>query len=186
MGGVTYIDDAYLFELDDVSLSVTPASKTNSQEHGGIQIGGRDRCISSLSGVLSKTRGKLRFKIYFRHDAADCMKFKTVSYPYIFQCQGSGANYFYLRWTAANTMQLLYNDGGGNHSDNWPASGEVVADTEYLFEIVYIPNRFVLKVDGVEKAVITEPVDFASIPYQFYAGSNSNYAFQSDVVILAP
>jgi hypothetical protein len=42
---VHYVDDLYGFFLDDVSLTVTPASEANSQENGGIQVTGLDHYV---------------------------------------------------------------------------------------------------------------------------------------------
>jgi hypothetical protein len=42
--GNAYVDDLYAFLLDDVSLTVTPASEANSAETTGLRVDGRDTC----------------------------------------------------------------------------------------------------------------------------------------------
>jgi hypothetical protein len=42
--GDRFLDDIYMFALDDVSLTVTPASEANSAETDGLRVDGRDTC----------------------------------------------------------------------------------------------------------------------------------------------
>ena len=44
-------DDFYLFALDGVSLTVTPASEANSAEAWGLRVDGRDTLTQSISGL---------------------------------------------------------------------------------------------------------------------------------------
>ncbi len=81
--GERFVDDSYLFLLNDVSLSVTPASLANSTETTGVRVDGADKLSMPVSGI-SSTRGIIRFRYTPCHSAADVLKFgEYLSVPHI-------------------------------------------------------------------------------------------------------
>jgi hypothetical protein len=186
--GDRYTDDIYLFQLDDVSLTVTPASEANSLEGTGIRIDGRDVATQVPDvGILQATQGWIRFRWRPRHSAAQAVAFgETGVTTDIFDGRAPIANYIALYWAAANTVQLIVFDGGVL-GIVWNATGLVVADTEYLVEIKYYPARADLLIDGVIVATGAGGIDFGAdiITLANYGHNNVN-ADQTDAVFSAP
>ena len=181
-------DDIYTFRLDDVSLTVTPASEANSLEGTGIRVDGRDTCTQVPTvGILKATRGWIRFRWRPRHSAAQAVAFgETGITTDIFDGRAPIANAIQLYWAAANMIQLIVDDGGPL-GIVWNATGLVVADTEYLVEIRYYPARADLLIDGVIVATGAAAIDFGTdiITLANYGHNNVN-ADQTDAVFSAP
>ncbi len=182
-----YIDDVSAIELDDVSLTVTPASQANSLEGTGIRVAGRDQATQVPGvGILQATQGWIRFRWRPRHDAAQAVAFGETGTTDIFDGRAPLANAIQLYWAAANTVQLIVFDGG-ILGIIWDATGAVVADTEYLVEIRYYPARADLLIDGVVVATGAAGIDFGTdiITLANYGHNNVN-ADQTDAIFSAP
>lgn len=152
----------------------------------GIRVDGLDTLVANIpAGSLGATSGKLRFNHIPRHDAADAVKFGNSS-AYIADFYGDASNYIRIYWNAANTITLAFNDGGGEHTGTWDATGAIAADTTYLFEIEYSGSQMVLSVDGVAKITISQPVSFGTVPATAYLGSKQDGTLQTDGVALNP
>ncbi len=188
-GGVeTYVDDLYAFELDAVSLTVTPANEANSAEGSGLRVDGRDTLTQPIpAGSLGESSGKIRFNWTPRHNAADAIAFGNVL-PNIAMLWDASTNYIRVRWSAANTIQLTVFIGGAN-SAVWDATGLIVAGTAYLIEIEYNATQCTLTVDGTLRITVTPGagVNFvAGIPDTAYWGSSNVGVNQVDAVFSAP
>lgn len=182
--GDRFIDDVSVVANGDVSLTVTPASLANSAESSGLRIDGRDSLTQPITRITA-TRGSIRWFWRPRHDAADLVAFdEAANQAYILHADGNATNYIVLRATAANTIQLEFNDGGGAHNTNWNCIGQVTADTLYSMRIVYSPTQMRLYQDGILRATISQPVAFALDPqtWTMYWGSNDTPARQGDAV----
>lgn len=171
-----YIDDVYVIPLDDVSLTVTPASQANSSETSGLRVDGRDSCTQTIT-ELTTTSGSIKFKYTPRHDAGDAVKFlestTATDYAYIAEWYYDATNYIRLYWSAANTITLEYNMNGTTGSGTWDATGEIVAGTTYTMQIYYTGgSTMFFVVDGSNKIMLTAiPAAFGTAPNTAYWGS---------------
>ncbi|KKN74831.1 hypothetical protein LCGC14_0387240 [marine sediment metagenome] len=185
-GQVQYVDDVYVFALDAVSLTVTPASEANSTETSGLRVDGLDIMTQPIT-ELAATLGNMRLAYTPRHDAADAVKFGTASNEaMIAEFYGAADNYIRLYWSAANTITLAFNDGGGEHTDNWNATGAIEAGTKYELVIDYTAAAMTLKVGGVVKITITTALSFATTPTIVYWGQAQAGTKQADATFAAP
>jgi len=185
-GQIFYVDDVSFRVLDDVSLTVTPASAANSVEGTGIAVNGGDTSVQPLPvGKWSATRGRVRWKVTFRHGAADFVKF-GVPDCYLLRAFGDANNLVYLRETAANRLRLSCTSQGTSTPTDWDCTGAFVAGTTYTFEIVYSSSQIQLKVNGTAVITTTMAINFAALPTSIYFGSSSNLTTQADVVISPP
>jgi len=172
--------------MDSVSLTVTPSSEANSAESGGLRLDGFDDAPQLiLAGVITETAGDVRVKVTPRHDIADMDNFGNIT-PVFFHAFGDATNYIYVELSAANTVRLRFNDGGGEQSGTWAAAGDLVASTDYVFRVLWAASQMQLIVGGTVRITIVQPVNFATIPTQFYAGSNQAGDSQIDAVFSAP
>jgi hypothetical protein len=184
-----YIDDFSVRLVDDVSLTVTPASAANSVESGGIRVDGWDLSPQPIpAGRLFASQGDVRIRYLPRHNGADALKFGSAT-PYIVDFYGDVNNYFYVYWSAANTMTLAFKSAGGAlQTGNWATAGAILAGGNYLLEIKYMGNTMYLYVDNVLRITIASPIAFTTIPVFCYpATANIVVAGQhEDAVFLNP
>ena len=185
-GGVAYLDDAYVFELDAVSLTSTASSEANSTENSGLRVDGLDTLTQPIpAGSLGATSGKIRFKWRPRHDGADLRKFgETV--PYVAMFSGDANDYIRLRFASDNTLSMDVVQGGTPSSSTWNATGAIAADTEYLMEIEYSPTECVLSVDSIARITVTTAISFSPAPANAYFGQHSGGTSQIDAVFINP
>ena len=66
--------DAYCFALDDVSLTVTPASEANSAETAGIRSDGWDNVYATVDTVEAG-QGQVEFSYTPRHSYTNFARF---------------------------------------------------------------------------------------------------------------
>ena len=93
-----YVDDIYLFALDAVTLTCTPASEANSTETTGLRVDGRDSCYQDpLAGVLKAQKGWIRWQLTPRHDAANLAAFWENNHVYMMYVVGDAVNFLYVR-----------------------------------------------------------------------------------------
>lgn len=171
-------------KLTAVSLTVTPASQANSTETSGLRVDGLDTLTQPITN-LTATAGQIRFKWTPRHSAAGVVKFGN-SAAYIVSLYGAADNYIRVYWSAANTITLAFNDGGGEHTTTWDATGAIAAGSTYAMQIDYSASVMTLSVGGVVKATITTAISFATVPTTAYWGSTSASISQIDATFAAP
>jgi len=99
---------------------------------------------------------------------------------------GNAANFIRVFASAANTITMEFNDGGGLHTVNWACAGQVVAATTYLMEVRYTSGDMWLTQDGVERARITTPLAFAVTPTNVWWGSRQAGDLQVDATYASP
>ncbi len=182
-----YVDDIYLIELDDVSLTCTPASEANSTEPDGLRVDGYDNAPQVIpAGSIFATEGWIRWNVTPRHDILEIDDFGN-SFPYYGQGWGDATNYINIAHGGANIVQLAFQAGGAGHqSANWAAAGAIVADTTYLFEVKWTATQMELLIDGVQRINIVQPVNFTTVPTTWYPGSRQALDRQIDAVFGAP
>jgi len=182
--GDRYIDDIYTFRLDDVTLTVTPASQANSVETIGVITGlrndGRDSSPAPIT-IIQPTIGSIWFKFCLRHDDADIVDFGNAT-PYIAQAWGDANNYISAYFNAVNSITLAFNDGGGVHTGVYATGGALAENVWYQAEWRWIPTQMQMLIDGVAIITIAQPVAFGTIPTSFYPGSDQGGINQIDAV----
>ena len=177
-----YVDDLYAIALDDVTLTVTPASQASSLEGTGIRVDGLDRLTQPVTS-LQAGKGKITFQYTPRHSAATVALIGNAT-PVICSLYADANNYILLDWSAANTIRLRYNAGGaGVQTGTWDATGLIVAGTLYNMEIRYTSSGMKLYVDGNPMISISAGVGFSVVPTTAYWGSDNSYTQQNDFVI---
>ncbi len=160
---VGYVDDAYLYQLDDVSLTVTPASEANSTETTGLRVDGLDTLTQPVT-ELTATSGTIEAQFTPRLAAADWLKVGQTS-QYLFDLYEDANNYLSAYISAANTITLAYNaNGGGAQSDTWDATGAWDAGNQKTVTVNYGAANCTLAVAGVTKITIAGVVAFAGAP----------------------
>lgn len=171
-------------KLTPVTLTVTPASQANSTETSGIRVDGLDTMTQPIAN-LTATSGQIRWDYTPRHSAADAVKFGNAA-AYIAELYGAADNYIRVYWSAANTITLAFDDGGGAHTTTWDATGAIVAGTTYLLQIDISAAAMTLSVDGVVKATITTAISFATVPTAAHWGASQAAVSAADSTFAAP
>lgn len=182
--GTFYIDDVSIIELDDVSITVTPASEANSAEGDGIRVDGYDSCSVDITGVLGATSGKIAFDWTPRYSDDNSTYF--VDYRLVD-----------IRNTTSDRIDCyVYDDkvyikvrvGGSTLGTvSWTPSSDIIAGTTYLVEIEYSSTETTFKIDGVTKITVPEAVNFgANIPDTIYVGTYYNNQKQANAVFAPP
>lgn len=182
-----YADDIYFIALNDVSLTVTPASLANSTENGDeIRVDGRDTYTASSGEATSigTSTGYVSFNYRPRHSAADMVKFAetTSDDAYVMSLAGDGDDYVNLYWDSANTLKMEYSMNGTTASSTWDATSAIAANTEYDLALSYTGgSTMTLAVDGTTRITLSSiPSTFGTAPNTVYFGSNSSGANQGD------
>lgn len=177
-----YGDDFFVKVLDDVSITVTPASEANSTENGGIRVDGLDSLTQSIpDGALGAESGSIKFYYTPRHDAADVVKLGN-SAPFIAYARTDSNNRIRIWWSAANTIRMITNANGVSDDNTYNATGAIVAGTKYLFEISYTSTEIVLKIDDVVVITNNQVVDYTTPLATLYLGLDNAGALQGDAV----
>jgi hypothetical protein len=183
--GDRFLDDLYLFALDAVSLTATPASKANSAEASGLRVDGRDTCTQPITG-LKATSGKIRWKWTPRHDADQLGGFYEIAYQTVGEWFNNADNRIHL-YASANRLTLLVRIAASSTTEIWDCTGAIVAGTTYDMEIRYTSTKIQLLVDGVVKATETRAVDWgANVPTEANWGHRRDDDRQIDATYAAP
>ncbi|MFC1600706.1 LamG-like jellyroll fold domain-containing protein, partial [Patescibacteria group bacterium] len=184
-----YYDDLYSFQLDDVSLTVTPATEANSAEGWGLRVDGRDTLTQAISGWTT-TAGTARWRWTPRHSAGDFRSYGVESNaPRIAHFRYDNNNNIEVATSNGDSLITLYGRANGTtFSQNWDATGNISAGTTYEMEVIYTSDSIVLNISDNERINIdlTSTPDFSSAPNTAYWGSNSNGLQQADAVYSDP
>lgn len=179
-----FFDDAFEFELDFVTLTVTPASEANSAEGGGIRVDGGDTLTQAIpAGQLQHDRGLIRWSQTFRHDAGETTSFGHSSPVPRLVYFGTGTSYWNIYTN--NTTATLALDSGSTCTETaaWQA---ISAGDTVLFEVEWWPGHIELRADGALWCDISETIwfDVDDSP-SWYLGGRS-IGNNIDSVISAP
>ncbi len=180
-----YLDDLYLLELDTVTLTVTPASEPNSAESGGLRGDGADVKAQPILGMIDADAFSFTRTWRPRHAAANLVAFGAADAYYI-HAWGDASNYVSVYGSATNQLTLAFNDGDGEQSATWDATGLIDADGSYLMEARSDGNTTELVIDGTVRAEITDNVDFATLPTIVYWDNQQDGTSQGDGVSSEP
>ena len=181
--GDRFSDDAFGFQLDPITLTVTPASEANSLEGTGIRVDGFDSLTQAIPvGTLQPSIGHIRFPVTFRHDAAELGGFGVALSTYA-RIWFNVTNNILLYAPGANNILMRFDDGGGAHAIPWDCTGLIVAGTQYMFDIIYTPFWMRLYQDGIQRSEIVAVVNFANIPVTAYWINDVTAGRQGDAVI---
>jgi hypothetical protein len=145
--GARYSDDVWFVALNNITLTVAPASFVNSQEAGGLRIDGLDD-YQQPTTLLFPTFGMMMWETIPRHDDSDVVAFGNNN-PHIFWASAPVANYFRLFWTAANNLRLETNDGAATTTDWATGGGVVLAGVRHRWLLLYTATWMRVWMDGV-------------------------------------
>ena len=181
----SYFDDAYVFLLDDISLTVGPASEANSTENSGeVRVDGRDTYIQSSAVSIADDAGSVEFDYRPRHSASIATNFAENSNAdaYILSLYGDSDDYINVYWDSSNTIAMNYSMGGSTGSDTWDATGSIAANTQYTLTLQYTGgSTMVLSVNGTAKITLSSiPSSFGTAPDTVYFGSDTSSGNQGD------
>lgn len=176
-----YIDDVYLFNLPDVSLTVTPSSEANSLETTGLRVDGLDTLSQPLTGITDSS-GTIKFRITPRHSWSTAASF-GVANPVIAVLYGDGDDYIKIKYVDATTLRVESYFNNTSVNADW-ANPTLNAGTGYSFELSYTAGgNLSLKVSGTEVAVASGVVAFSTTPTIIYYGSDDTGANQYDCTV---
>jgi hypothetical protein len=181
-----YTDDAYIIALNDVTLSVTPASAANSLEGTGIRIDGNDLLVQVIpTGMLFASYGNIEFYFTPRHGDA-IVALLGVLTPCIAEFRYNAANTIVLDWSAANTLRLRVLSAGVTYTGTWATGGgAILAGTKYKCEISYHMGNYLVKIDGTTRVALGGVLNLAGAPATAYWGSGAAPVYNSDIMISA-
>ena len=186
IGGDGFSDDLYLYALDPVTLTITPANEPNSAESGGIRVDGYDALTQPVLNRLKARSGHIIWRGRPRHSPANLIAFREdAGGAYILDIRGV-AMHVLLLGTVANTPQIQFQDGGGIHFANWAAAGAWAADDELFWEVYWRGHFMQLAIAGIPVATINQPVDFAALLTALNWGMTTTGDTQGDLVIKEP
>ena len=178
-----YLDDLYFISLANVALTITPASLINSTEASGVRIDGMDTATQPIN-QLGVSSGNIKFKYTPRHSASSALSFQSDSGTdvYIGEWYNSTNDTIRLYWSSANTLTLQTVRNGNVSSTIYDATGAILANQSYFFELDYTSSSGTLrlKIDGPTRASLTGLPNFALAPNIAYWGSSQSGQFQSD------
>lgn len=183
-----FVDDAYSYPLDDVSLTITPTSEANSAESPGIRIDGRDALNQPVTSIRTN-KGRIRWRWVPRHAAAQLATFNPGVVPLILYIWFDANNWVEVDVNAANSIRLWVSQNGVAGNGAWNCAGQIVAGTEYRMEARYRPGGvWQLLVDGVERITFTTGSDFSTVAGTAYWGGSAGVppAQQVDAVYANP
>ena len=188
-----YADDLFVIALDDITLTVTPASEANSTEtptsgNTGIRVDGLDECtVPAATHRVLATSGGIRFRVTPRHSLANSEAFGQPQ-ERLFSIVEDANNYIelYRDDAAGGTLTLEVDQAGaGPWTDtDTPAWA---ADTEALIWIINQGGSVQCYVDGVLLLEIGALTGFAAdFTQPAYFGSEATPDYEADAVISPP
>ena len=184
-----WTDDLYAIVLNDVSLTVTPASEANSLENGGIRVDGYDKLTTSVESAL-EYRGAVSWRIVPRRAVAIDQSFAAATHHFALFGWFDGNNYITVRSRSdvgADRIELQANTQGVLVSDTFqlPASVVWAAGDDVLLTVQYDYPRMSLFVSGRYAGDLEMANTFASPLTTLYYGSGT-LAYQFDAVVKEP
>ena len=187
IAGDGFSDDFYSFELDGVSLTVTPASGANSLEGDGIRVDGLDQCtVPATAHRMLATSGGIRFTVTPRHGIANSEAFGQTA-EYLLDLTEDANNYIrvYRDDAAGGTLTLEVNQaGGGPWTDtDTPAWA---ADTDANIDVYNFGGSIHVWFDSVPLLAVAGTGFAANFTAAAYFGSEATPDYQGDAVISPP
>ncbi|MFC1600554.1 LamG-like jellyroll fold domain-containing protein [Patescibacteria group bacterium] len=183
-----FVDDAFIFQLDDVDLTVTAASEANSAEDWGLRVDGNDTLSQAISSWTT-TAGTARWRWTPRHDAGDFSSYGVVNNtPRIARFMYNNNNYIEVNTGNDSQITLFGRADSTSFTGTWDATGSITAGTTYEMEVIYTADSAVLKIDDDEKVNIdlTSTPSFTNAPNTAYWGSTQAGTQQTDAVFSDP
>jgi len=146
-------------------------------------VDGLDTCTQPIPvGYLRANEGHIRFPVTARHAPATAVLFGNAA-AYECSIYLDATRLIEVYWSAANTLTMTFNDGGGAHTVNWDATGLLPAGTLYWGDVIYTPSWMRLYVGGVARSEIVTTIFFTGIPDTGYWLTDNDGLNQGDAVI---
>jgi hypothetical protein len=162
--GNRYADDFFVILMNDVSLTVTPASEANSLEGTGLRIDGHDDVTQpDTLNILRQTYGAIGVFVTPRHDIN--VPFGQAGAPdeAIFTIRSGANNIYVFRQTGVGRLRLQYEIAGGGAVavDYNPGGNWWPADDKRFLAVRWTPVWIRAWLDGVLTHDIAVAVAFA-------------------------
>lgn len=184
IGGDGFTDDFYAVELDDVALTVTPASEANSAEGNGIRVDGDDTLTLAIpANKIGAKAGDARWVTAVRHDVADVVDLGNAT-PYELVLWGDANNYIALYWLANQQLVLAINAGGAGVQSGTVFFGAsyFTPGVEEAWRILWSASWIRLYFRDAIRLALPVPTGFTTLPATAYFGSDENGLQQVDSV----
>jgi hypothetical protein len=173
-----YLDDFYLFPLENVSLTVIPSPQTNSYESTGLRIDGADTAIHPIKSLTSN-QGKIMFNFTPRHNFSTAHLFGNIQ-PVIAEFYSNDNNTIKLVNYGNSTLTLEGKFNSTTVQANW-TNATLDDYGVYYFEIIYENGKnLTLNVNDSQVATKSGVVKFNVTPNTSYWGSDHNGLNQYD------
>jgi len=175
------VNDVFVIPHNPVTLTVTPQSQVNSTSGNTLLSNGRDLASQPIvAGRVSANYGDVRFSYTPNHLAADVLKFGSPT-PFVALIWGDGNNHIRLYWQAGSRFGFLLRANGAFTVTNWATGALVfIPGTPNQMRVVWTAASARLYVDGVLRATITAPTNFATVPNTIYWASNQAVSYHDD------
>ena len=190
MAGDRYLDDTYVVELEDVTLTVTPTSEANSAESGGRRVDGADTLTQPEASLLTATEGKIRGKFTPRFSVDDSAINEFNTYQYLVEAYIDSDNYIAIRLdTSVPALELVRCQGGVEETDayRYAIVGDWNSQVEKTVELWWGWFGAAAVVDTSNRCWIPGATEFDSdFVDPVWWGSDHNGRYQYDGVIENP
>ena len=180
-----FTDDWYAFALDDVSLTVTPASEANSDESGGLRVDGLDRLTQDPQGILLADEGCVTWQQRPRHAPGDAELFGIMD-PRWVTVWLDGDNSLQVLARSSTTIRLSLEVAGAFSVDEWTSTGEWAADDILSMGACWSNSGAELTADGLVVASVESQGEFEGAPTIIYWGGGTSSGREADSVYLEP
>ena len=179
--GSRFTDDIYIIQMDDVSLTVTPANEANSLEDTGIRIDGLDT-VTDTPTLLRAHQGNLEFGATPRHPPAEAQGFGQIR-EYLVTLYEDANNWLeFYRHNNALTLRCVA-QGAVEINDTDNIAGDWDAGVLSVFRIAYGPGGVRVWRDGVHIMTALGSAVFATAFTSIEWGTDENQIRQFDGVI---
>jgi hypothetical protein len=178
-----------MFSLDPVALTVTPSSEANATETSGLRVSGLSTLVQPVPvAKLGATSGIIRLNWTPRHSAGDFERFGNLN-PVICVIWNSATDYISLQCETNDNIRLTVVVAGVATTNDWVATGLIVAGTTYLIEILYDATQITALFDTIIRntAIPGAGIDFGvNIPTTAYWGHEPTGTLQVDSTFGSP
>ena len=181
---IGYVDDAYVFQLTSVSLTVAPASEANSAETSGLRVDGGDTLTQTITNLTDKS-GEITFEITPRHNYSVAENFGFAN-PVIASIYGDANDYIKLVKVSDTVLRAEAQFNGTSVNADTSSGPTLNAGTMYIIKVSYIQGgNLSLSIDGssVATGAIGASTAFSTTPTTIYFGSDNAGSNQYDLTV---
>jgi hypothetical protein len=175
------IDDLSMIVLENVAVTIAPATVAHSSYNNATLVDGRDAFIQPATNI-DLNDGLIRFSYKPRFASSLQTTLSQVSETYVAKWYGDANNQISLSWSGPSQLKLSYTMNGVSANSTWNTGATMQPDQFHQLEIAYTGSgSMVLSVDSTQRIELTSiPAAFSSPLTQTFWGSNESEAAQAD------